>query len=134
MCAKNVEVGKMKKARIFYGILWALATIAYFTPWAKVNGEVYTGWQFTVPFSFTYLIGIILGIIVLTTKWRKTAMTIVAGILMILGVLGGAFGYAIGAAVAGLVGKTATTEVGSGLALLLSIIYTVAGTIIARRM
>jgi len=124
----------MGRARVFYGILWFLATLAYFLPWAKVDSEVYTGWHFTVPFSFTYLIGITLGLVVLVTEWKKVAMTIIAGILMMLGVLGGMFGYAIGEALVGLAGKTAATDVGFGIAFLFSIIYTVAGALVAKSM
>ena len=123
----------MKKERIIYGILWILATIAYFLPWARAGDKVFVGYEFTVPFSFTYLIGIILGLIVLATKWAKVPMTLVAGILMILGVLGAVFGFAMAGALAGFTGETVAMESGMGLAFLLSLIYTIVGTIIARK-
>ncbi len=123
----------MEKARVIYGVLWILATIVYFLPWAKVDDRVFTGYAFTVPFSFTYLIGIILGLIVLATKWAEVLMTLIAGILMILGVFGAMFGFTIVGALAGFTSETATMEAGIGLAFLLSIIYTIAGTIAARK-
>jgi len=124
----------MERARVIYGILWFLTVIVYSIPWARTNGKIYTGWHFTVPFSFTYLIGIILGLIVLLTKKWKFSLTIVAGILMILGVLGAIFGYALAKALASITGKSVSTEAGSGLAFLLSIIYTVVGALVARKM
>jgi hypothetical protein len=58
------------KWRIIYGLLWFMTLIAYSLPWTKVNDEIYSGWSFTVPFSFTYIIGILLGLIVLIIKFK----------------------------------------------------------------
>lgn len=85
----------MTRARVVYGILWLLTLIAYSVPWASIGGETYIGWNFTVPFSITYLIGLLLGLIVLTVKYKPVGLTIVAGVLMILGVIGGFIGFGI---------------------------------------
>jgi DNA-directed RNA polymerase subunit RPC12/RpoP len=122
------------KWRIIYGLLWFMTLIAYSLPWAKVNDEIYSGWSFTVPFSFTYVIGILLGLIVLIIKFKPIIMTIIAGILMFLGVIGGAFGYAIGAMFSGLVGAKATMEGGMGIAFLFTIIYMIGGALAGKKM
>ena len=86
---------------MLYGILWILTVVAYSIPWARVEGQTFVGWNFTVPFSITYVIGIILGLIVLATKRWAFGLTIAAGILMLLGVAGAMFGYTIAGAVGG---------------------------------
>jgi hypothetical protein len=123
----------MKKAKIVYSILWLLATIAFFLPWASMDSKSYSGLNFTVPFSFTYLIGILLGLIVILTERWKFALTMLAGILMILGVLGAALGYSVVEALAGFTGGKISSEFGSGLSLLLSIVYLVVGSMLARK-
>ena len=123
----------MEKAKVGYSILWLLATIAFFLPWSSSDSEVYSGLSFVVPFSFTYLIGILLGLIVILTKKWKFALTILAGILMILGVLGAVFGYSVAGALAEFTGGKISTEYGFGLSLLLSIVYLVVGSVLARK-
>jgi hypothetical protein len=54
-------------------------------------------------------------------------LTLVAGILMLLGVFGAGVGYEIGAVLAGLIGKTSRFEAGIGFAFLISVIFTIAG-------
>jgi hypothetical protein len=122
------------KYRAIYAVLWLLTVIAYSLPWASADGKVFTGWSFTVPFSFTYVIGMLLGLIVLLTKFKPVAMTIFAGILMLLGVFGAVFGYALAAALAGLTGAKVSTEAGGGLALIASMIYMVAGAYVGKKM
>ena len=102
------------KARVLYGILWILTVVAYSIPWARAKGQTFVGWSFTVPFSITYVVGIILGLIVLATKRWVFGLTIVAGILMLLGVAGAMFGYVIAGAVGALTGKEVTKEAGYG--------------------
>jgi hypothetical protein len=92
------------KYRVVYAILWLLTVIAYSAPWASADGKSFVGWNFTVPFSITYLIGIVLGLVVLVVKFEPVAMTIVAGVLMILGMAGAVFGYGMMVALAGFVG------------------------------
>jgi len=123
----------MMKYRIIYAVLWLLTVIAYSMPWVSVNGKSFVGWNFTVPFSITYVIGIVLGLIVLTVKFKPITMTIVAGILMILGVAGAMFASVIGG-LAGLMGTEMKTEAGMGFAFILSIVYTVAGAYIGKKM
>jgi hypothetical protein len=108
----------MWKHRIIYLILWLLTFIAYSIPWASVDGQSYTGWNFTIPFSITYVIGIVLGLVVLILRFKPVMLTLVAGILMLLGVVGAGVGYEIGAVLAGLIGKTSRFEAGIGFAFL----------------
>jgi len=125
----------MTRARVVYGILWLLTLIAYSVPWASIDGETYIGWNFTVPFSITYLIGLLLGLIVLTVKYKPVGLTIVAGVLMILGVIGGFIGFGILEITAELAKPVeVTTEPGMGLAFLFALIFLVAGAITAKRL
>jgi uncharacterized membrane protein len=122
------------KYRLIYAVLWLLTVVAYSVPWASADGETFIGWSFTVPFSITYLIGVLLGLIVLAVRFRPVTMTIAAGALMILGVAGAMLGYGAMAALAGLTGAKARAEAGMGLALILSMLYMVAGAYVCRRM
>jgi hypothetical protein len=122
------------KYRAVYAILWLLTIIAYSIPWAKVDDNYFVGWNFTIPFSITYLIGIVLGLVVLVVKFKPVTMTIIAGVLMILGVVGAMLGCGIAAMLAGLAWAQVRTEAGMGFAFLLSIVYTVAGAYIGRKM
>jgi hypothetical protein len=117
----------MVKYRVVYAILWLLAVIAYSLPWATVDGNSYVGWNFTIPFSITYLIGLLLGLVVLIVRFKPVAMTIVAGVLMLLGVVGAFLGLGALAILAGLAGGRASPEAGIGLALVVSIIYGLRG-------
>ena len=120
--------------RIFYAILWLLTLIVYSAPWAIINGEPYTGWGFTVPFSFTYLIGMLIGLIVLIVKYKPVLMTIIAGILMILGLIGAFIGLGVTAVLGGLAGAKVEPGAGLGAAFLLSIIYMIAGSYAGKKM
>jgi hypothetical protein len=66
--------------------------IAYSLPWATVDGRSYVGWNSTVPFSTTYLTGLPLGLVVLVARFKPVTMTIIAGVLMLLGVAGAFLG------------------------------------------
>jgi hypothetical protein len=61
-------------------------------------------------------------------------MTIVAGILMLLGVAGAYLGLGVAAILAGLAGGKAKAEAGMGLALIVSIIYTVLGAYVGKKL
>ena len=122
------------KYRVIYAILWLLTVIAYSMPWARTDDISFTGWNFTIPFSISYLIGMVLGLVVLLAKFRPVIMTIIAGILMILGVAGAMLGYGAMEALAGFEWTHAETEAGMGLALLLSIAYTIIGAYIGKKM
>jgi predicted RNA-binding Zn-ribbon protein involved in translation (DUF1610 family) len=124
----------MWKHRIIYLILWLLTFIAYSIPWASVDGQSYTGWNFTIPFSITYVIGIVLGLVVLILRFKPVMLTLVAGILMLLGVVGAGVGHEIGAVLAGLIGKTSRFEAGIGFAFLISVIFTIAGAYVGKKM
>jgi hypothetical protein len=95
---------------------------------------VFYGWNFTMPFSITYLIGVSLGLIILATKWKPISMTVVAGILMFLGFVGATIGMGMMTGVGWLVGKTVRAEGGIGLSFLISIIYMVGGAIAGKKM
>lgn len=121
--------------RVVYGVLWILALIAYSVPWASTSdGRVFYGWNFTISFSITYLIGLLLGLVVLAIKWHPVSVTIVAGILMILGIVGASFGLGIAKVLWGLAGVEIRAEGGIGLAFIISLIYMVGGAIIGKRM
>jgi len=92
------------------------------------------GWNFTVPFSITYVIGILLGLIALIVRYKPVLMTIIAGILMILGVVGALLGYSLMAALSTFTGAKTSIEAGVGLAFIVSIIYMVAGAYCCKRM
>ncbi|MEM2294431.1 MAG: hypothetical protein QXX41_14260 [Nitrososphaerota archaeon] len=122
------------KWRITYGILWLLTVVMYSLPWAKVDDSVYIGWNFTMPFSVTYVIGMLLGLIVLIMRYKPVLMTIVAGILMILGLVGATIGFGVMAVIGGLVGAKVSWEAGAGGAFLFTIIYMVAGAYAGKKM
>ena len=121
------------KYRIIYGILWLLTLIAYSVPWIRADDTVYVGWNFTIPFSITYLIGLLLGLIVLAIKWKPVVVTVIAGILMLLGILGAFFGIGMMKILGTIVGKEVVHEAGIGFAFLMSIIYMVCGAIVGKR-
>jgi len=93
-----------------YAFLWLLAVIAYSLPWATVDFRSYVGWNLTVPFSITYLIGLLLGLAVLVARFEPVTMTIIAGVLMLLGVAGALLGLGAAAVLAGLAGVGQTPK------------------------
>ena len=120
--------------RLAYGILWLLTLVAYSIPWGRMGEKITTGWGFTIPFSFTYLIGILLGLIVLLIKFRPVIMTIIAGILMAVGVIGAVIGIGLAELVGALTGEEVSSEAGLGFAFLMSLIYTVMGSYAGKKM
>ncbi|MEM2352306.1 MAG: zinc ribbon domain-containing protein [Thermoproteota archaeon] len=118
---------------VVYGVLWLLTVIAYSVPWAKVDGKVFVGWNFTMPFSITYVIGMLLGLIVIIVKYRPVLMTIVAGVLMMLGLVGAAIGFGAAQIAGGLTGVKVSWEAGPGWAFILTMLYMVAGAYAARK-
>jgi DNA-directed RNA polymerase subunit RPC12/RpoP len=105
-----------------------LTLVVYSIPWGRVGEEVTTGWGFTIPFLFTYLIGILLGLIMLLIKFRPVIMTIIAGILMIIEVIGAIIGIGLAELIGALTGEEVSGEAGLGFAFLMSLIYTVMGS------
>jgi len=102
------------KWKIVYAVLWLLTIVMYSLPWARANGKVFVGWGFTMPFFLTYVIGMILGLIVLVTKYKPVLITIVAGLLMMFGILGAVFGFSVGAMIGQLTGAKTSMEPGLG--------------------
>jgi len=120
-------------ARLFYGILWALTVIAFSVPWYSAGEKTFSGWNFVIPFSLTYLVGIILGFIVLITKWMPFGLTIAAGVLMLIGVAVSILGGEVGVAIGEFVGEPAAAQPGIGFAFVMSIIYLIVATWLGTR-
>ncbi len=128
----------MNKYKVLYGILWLLAVIAYSAPWAKLvtynSVKTFDGWSFTVPFSFTYVIGLALGLLVIVANWKPTFSSVLAGVLMLVGVIGGISGYSIAEGLCMLEGGKATTMWGVGLAFIVSLAYIVIGGYLGKKL
>jgi len=124
----------MRKYRLIYGVLWLAAVVVYSVPWIRLDGDVYTGWNCTLPFSLPYVIGLLLGLVVLLTTRLPFGLSLAAGILMILGVVGAVFGYYFAELVATLAGGYVAMEPGMGIAFLYSLVYTVAAPVVGRKM
>jgi len=121
-------------SRAVYGILWFSTLVAYSVPWARVGEEIYTGWSFTIPFSITYLIGLVLGLVVLITTWHPVAMTIAAGILMLMGVVGSCIALGLADVLGTFIGEKVRVEAGIVFALIAPVIYMLLGAVVGRRM
>ncbi len=119
----------MSSWRIIYGGLVIIAIIAYFMPWADNGQQALFGWQMILPLSFTYFIGLILGIVIFATNYKPVGLSIFAGILMIIGVV--ISGGLIGVGVAFSNGSAGGYQFGSGieLAALISLVYAILGPI-----
>jgi len=74
-------------SRAVYSLLLLLCTTGYLLPWMGVgeNGYAYAGW--TLPTSFPYAIGLLIGFVVLVTGREPVELTAVAGVLMLIGIL-----------------------------------------------
>ena len=103
-------------------------------PWARISEEIYTGWSFTIPFSITYLIGLVLGLVMLITKWYPIAMTIVTEVLMLIGVVAECAVIGLADVLGTFVGEEVHVEAGLGLAILAPVIYMVLGTMVGKKM
>jgi predicted PurR-regulated permease PerM len=124
----------MVSYRAAYALLRLLTVIAYSLPWATVDGRPYVGWNLTVSFSTAYLMGLPLGLVVLVAGFRPVTMAIIAGVLVLLGVAGAFLGLGAAAVLAGLARGRANPEAGMGLALLVSMVYTVLGAYVGRKL
>jgi len=128
----------LKSSKILYALLWVVAVIAYSVPWAKIitytKSETFTGWSFTVPFSFTYVLGLAIGALVLISEWKPSIASVVAGILMLVGVVGGMVGYTIAAGLCELEGGKAVTAEGMGFAFLVSVAYIILGGYLGKKL
>ena len=115
--------------RITYGLLVLIALIAYFMPWINSGGQNIPGWATILPFSFTYFVGLVLGIVIFSTSYKAVGLSILAGILMISGVM--ITGVFIGLGVAFSQGTAGGSQFGSGLglAMIISLVYVILGPI-----
>ena len=111
--------------RITYGVLVLVALIAYFMPWINTGTQLLPGWATILPFSFAYFIGLILGIVIFSTTYKPVGLTILAGILMIIGVIvtGALIGFTSAA--------SGSSQFGGGfsIALIVSLVYVILGPI-----
>jgi len=123
----------MRKYRLIYVALWLAAVAVYSIPWVRGDGEIFTGWEFTLPFSLPYVVGLLFGLVVLLTRRFAFGLSLAAGILMILGVVGAVFGYYFAELVATLAGGNVAMEPGMCIAFLYSLVYTVAAPVIGRK-
>ncbi|AFL66914.1 hypothetical protein [Desulfurococcus amylolyticus] len=87
-----------------------------------------------MPFTTTYLIGLLLGLIALVTKQHSTVLTIAGSILMILGIVGAFLEAGVAYAIGASAGMEVSMEWGMGFALLATIVYMVVGAVIAKKM
>lgn len=123
----------MEKSRGVYGVLLGLTILAYSIPWYSAGEETFVGWEFTLPFTISYVIGIALGLIVLFTKKASFVLTIVAGVLMVIAVaIATVTGEAMGL-LGELAGEEVTTEAGMAFAWLMSLAYLIGGSILCRK-
>lgn len=117
------------KWRIIYGLLCTLIIISYSLPWSVIGDKTYNGWQMMLPCSFAFFIGLILSLVVLFVNFKPVTLTIIAGVLLILGVFGGLVG--IGVSMVVIKGETGY---GLGLSFLVSIVYTIVGSVVGNKM
>ena len=120
------------KWKITYGLLLLIVLIAYLLPWYKSADKTLSGIEFILPFTLTYFIGLILGVIVLFTSYKPIGITIVAGILILVGIIGGL----IGSGIMGVIEENSQIETGAGLvlAIIIFIPYIIVSSIAANKM
>jgi len=118
----------IKISRILYGILILVSIWSYFQPWSVLDGQTVIGFATVLPFSFSYFIGLILGIVILFTGYRATGLSIFAGILMIIGTL-------VAGMLMGLLslGGNVTLETGFMTALICSFTFPIFGGILGHQ-
>jgi len=126
------------KYRVIYAVLWLLTVVAFSVPWARFDDETYIGWRLLIflPFStlmYAYLLGMLIGLMVLTTRpitqSSVVKMTIMAGGLMIFGLVGAFPVYMVAE-----IFHRVTIEAGMGFAFIASMLYMIAGAHVGRRM
>jgi len=126
------------KYRAIYAVLWLLTVIAFSAPWARFDDETYIGWRLLIllPFStlmYAYLLGMLIGLMVLVARSATQSvvvkLTIGAGGLMILGLVG-AFPVYIAAEIF----HKVTIEAGMGFAFIAVMLYMVAGAYVGKKM
>ncbi|KXB00248.1 hypothetical protein AKJ41_04220 [candidate division MSBL1 archaeon SCGC-AAA259O05] len=126
---------EVERSRKIYGVIWVVATIAYFFPWFTTGPFTFTGWGLGNPYSVTYLLGIVIGGIVLLGRVKPFWLTIGGGIAMIFGVIRSYSGMTGKLAdVAGASGWKTSIETGFAFAFLMANAFLVLGGWISRRM
>lgn len=65
---------------------WFLCLLAYLIPWAESNKGLLQGFNL-IPFTFPYLLGLLVGLLPIIAGGRRLFVAIVASILMLFGVL-----------------------------------------------
>jgi len=126
----SLEEARDMRYRLIYGVLWPLTVVVYLMPWARVDGNIIPGCAFAIHYTVTYFIGILIGLIVLTTEYNPIPMTIIAGVLMIFGFIGGEWALSETAKHA----RVVVAEWGMVLSFFTSMIYMVAGAYIGKKM
>ena len=89
--------------------------------------------------TITYPIGLAIGLTALATKWKPVGLTVVAGILMVIGAivmafLGIFFVFLEGLLRVPLEFQSLSLVIGGSLAFIIALFYTVGGAIVARKM
>ncbi len=81
--------------RAIYVLLWLTSLLVCSAPWVCVGNKCWSGWNFTYPFSFTYLLGLLLQLVAALTYYSPVALSLLSGVLMLLGVMGAISGVVI---------------------------------------
>jgi parallel beta-helix repeat protein len=126
------------KFSFVYAVLWFLALTAYLVPLTSVSLD-YESLLFVLMLTITYPIGLAIGLTALATKWKPVGLTVVAGILMIIGAilmasLGLLFVFLEGFLRVPLEFQSLSLVIGGSRAFIIALFYTVGGAIVARKM
>jgi parallel beta-helix repeat protein len=126
------------KFSFVYAVLWFLALTVYLIPLTSVSLD-YESLLFVLMLTITYPIGLAIGLTALATKWKPVGLTVVAGILMIIGAivmafLGIFFVFLEGFLRVPLEFQSLSLVIGGSRAFIIALFYTVGGAIVARKM
>ena len=126
------------KFSLVYAVLWFLALTVYLVPLTSVSLD-YESLLFVLMLTITYPIGLAIGLTSLATKWKPVGLTVVAGILMIIGAilmssLGLLFVFLEGILRLPSEFQFLSLIIGGSLAFIIALVYTIAGAIAARKM
>lgn len=126
------------KFSFVYAVLWFLALTAYLVPLTSVSLD-YESLLFVLMLTITYPIGLAIGLTALATKWKPAGLTVVAGILMIIGAivmasLGLLFVFLEGFLRIPSEFQSLSLVIGGYRAFIIALFYTVGGAIVARKM
>jgi len=126
------------KFSFVYAVLWFLALTVYLVPLTSVSLD-YESLLFVLMLTITYPIGLAIGLTALATKWKPVGLTVVAGILMIIGAilmssLGILFLFLEALLRVPSEFQSLSLVIGGHLAFIIALFYTVGGAIVARKM